>query len=425
LSEDGFNLGSRNFSALDLVSAGGARLGKSRAGAEEGLRTLADALVHRIQRQDLHKDYQIQTLLQHFNTLLRTERRSAARVQEERQQARFDYVQAIRRASEAAREAKTGFFPVMKPTAGESSQLAYEKAETGIVPPSRDQLREWDAVLQTVRKRLTAKSPVFRAVVTHLARVRGLDTALAFGLTAGGSRCIGRFMRLLQNEEVRRQVPLSASTWQRLETALSEKPTAFLADFESLLLALYDFRGGLEEVQFRYRDRLQPDAAGKEESLLGGNTAIDVSLFSLLVGILMLELGLKASADGTEMLAGREEIVREEPLLAYRAFLRVAAEKSGIVDGSDVSSLARLLWPMPSDWISAWTRLRAGLSALPAPRLPRLAAPGVPRDWADGCERGFMLEIEALSGAGSDLDQRLLLRMTEIQSFLDAASAAL
>jgi hypothetical protein len=36
-----------------------------------------------------------------------------------------------------------------------------------------------------------------------------------------------------------------------------------------------------------------------------------------------------------------------------------------------------------------------------------------------------MLEIEALSGAGSDLDQRLLLRMTEIQSFLDAASAAL
>jgi hypothetical protein len=79
LAEEGYLLKGQSYSAVELVAAGGSRLVKSAGAADKAMITLADALVHRIQNQDQHKDFQIKTLLHHFTGLMQGERRSAAR----------------------------------------------------------------------------------------------------------------------------------------------------------------------------------------------------------------------------------------------------------------------------------------------------------------------------------------------------------
>ncbi len=430
LSEEGFALYGRKFSALELVCAGGARLVQSPTQAAAGINTLGDAMIHRIQRQDMHKDYQIQSLLRHFNGLLQAERRSAARAREDRQQARFDYMQAIRRAGEAAREMATGTFPVLKPTSGAESELAFEPAAASIHPPSRAQLREWDEILQSLRRNFSSQSPVFRAFIALLARVRALDTALAFGLTPAGSRSLGRLMRLLQNDDVRRPLPLPAATWEQLESALVGRPTVFLASLESLVSAVYGFRPNLEEVQYRYRDRIwQDEPAGEDEAgdAFAHSGAFDESVIGLLVGVLLLELDLFPALDASPTpLPPREPGAHEDPLLAYAAFLQIAAVKERRPVRQDVETAHRLLWAMPSDAVAIWARHRIRLAkSWAAPELPRLGSVALRAGWSGGCERGFMQEvIESWGAPSGEFETRLLARFTEIQSFVDAATAA-
>jgi hypothetical protein len=115
LTEDGFAVRSGTYSAVELVMAAGTKLARGEAPAQRAMTTLADAIVHKVQQQDSHKDRQIQSILLHFNRLMMGERRSAARVTEERHQARFDYMTAIQKASQLAKGMKTGEFRAMLP----------------------------------------------------------------------------------------------------------------------------------------------------------------------------------------------------------------------------------------------------------------------------------------------------------------------
>ena len=98
-----------------MVMAAGERLARAPALAGRALQTLSDAILFKIQQQDIHKDRQVQGILGHFNRLLRGERRSAQRVSEERQQVRFDYVSAIQRAGDLVKEIQTGQFRAVQP----------------------------------------------------------------------------------------------------------------------------------------------------------------------------------------------------------------------------------------------------------------------------------------------------------------------
>lgn len=102
LSEERFSLRGGTYSAVELVMAAGERLAQG-GPVQLAMATLADAIVHKVQQQDGHKDRQIQSILSHFNQMLQVERRSAARINEERQAAGFDYMGAIERAGRLAR----------------------------------------------------------------------------------------------------------------------------------------------------------------------------------------------------------------------------------------------------------------------------------------------------------------------------------
>jgi hypothetical protein len=114
LTEEGFALQGGTYSAVELVMAAGSKLSKAQGPVHRAMTTLADAIVHKVQQQDGHKDRQIQNILSHFNRLLQGERRSAARVTEDRQQARFDYMSAIQKASQLAKGMQTGEFLTMQ-----------------------------------------------------------------------------------------------------------------------------------------------------------------------------------------------------------------------------------------------------------------------------------------------------------------------
>lgn len=440
LCAEGYNLPGGRYSALEMVAAGGARLVTAPSQMDKTLNTLSDALIYRIQKQDQHKDYQIQVLLNHFNGLLQGERRSAARVSAERKQARFDYMEAIQRASKLAQDLQTGQYAAM-PSPDEKVETAKQAPEASadssdvLVKPkaeefSREVLEEWDATLQTVRRKLTAKSPVFKSMVAQIAKVRSLDTCLSYGLTPGGSRCIGRLSRLVQGDDFFARLGLSSATGISVQSALNSGDAVYLASLESLICAIYGFRGKLENVQFRYRDRIEHPAQtmgqegegqGFQTQLWGDESALDEAGLGLLMGVMGLEE--QALLQEKSVKAGRGPAPVGDPFTAYSAFLAVCLAKTGQIPGRDPVASRHFLRSMDEETQANWYarrvsfRVKLGRSAVIIPTLRNHPLrPG----WFLGCERGYMKEIkEVIERSGADLDRQLLMHFTEIQGNLD------
>jgi hypothetical protein len=455
LCTQGYSLPGGNYSALEMVSAGGAKLVHVPAHADRTLTTLADALIFRIQKQDQHKDHQIQVLLNHFNGLLQGERRSAARVNAERKQARFDYMDAIQRASKLAQDLQTGQYAAMQPPTGSVAAQTLNSPEIpgradpvadsllgsldgveSLVKPkaeefSREVLAEWDATIQTVRRRLTAKSPVFKSMVAQIAKVRSLDTCLSYGLTPGGSRCIGRLSRIIQGEEVFGRLGLSAPIAVSVQAALGAGDAVYLSSLESLVSAVYSFRNNLENIQFRYRDRISDLAPGGSREnepgrgeVWGDESALDDAGLGLILGLMGLEE--EALSQEKSVKAGRGGTSVGDPFTAYAAFLWVCQARTGQLPGRDPVAARHFLRGLDGEVKSQWYSRRGAFRAklgIKAAILPGLQESPLRSGWYLGCERGYMKEIkEVVERSGGDLDRQLLIYLTEVQTHLDRLS---
>jgi hypothetical protein len=536
LTEEGFALQGARYSATELVMAAGSRLAKAQGPVDRALTTLADAIVHKVQQQDGHKDRQIQSILSHFNRLLQGERRSAARVTEDSRQARFDYMTAIRKASDLAKGMQTGEFAAMRP--GDAGALPVPPPRssakllednrfdagdqaltfTGIEPaaPSRlpaaplAELREavaalrepavavrpapssasapgsdrahepatpaavivggisareyenllasWDALLGRARKKLTTRSPIFKSLASQLAKVRALDTCMAYGLTPAGGRAAGRLAKLLQGEDLRRRLGLSEAAAEGLEEAFSMDYPGFLASIEALIAVTYDFRPVLPSVQFRLRDRLPSSRPGMVDirpSALAGRAAdgrettmwadageLDEVALRLMLGSILLGMELaggrphgheapRFGADGKLAFPeqGLSALGNSDPFLAFCTLLWRGKESGRPVFPVDPEAgLMRLLRLSPEDKLAMKAKYQAwiGADGKASPLIPGLGEAKLREGWRRGFERGYMAEIQAVFDAeGGALEARLLERLTAIQTDIDQASGVL
>lgn len=464
LAEEGFAVQSSTYSAVELVMAAGARLAKSSGPVERAMTTLADAIVHKVQQQDTHKDKQIQSILGHFNRLLEGERRSAARVTQDRQQARFDYMTAIQKASQLARGMQTGQFAAMvageteaRP-AGLGKRGEASKEDAHFSTPTRpaaallaglsateyeNLLGTWDALLSRIRKKLTTKSPVFKSLASQLARVRSLDTCLAYGLTPAGGRVTGRLAKLIQSEELRSRLGMSPETAEAMEDAFSMDYPAFMASLESLIATLYEFRPGQQSVQFRFRDRTSASGssmkAPRSEGAEDRDGELDEVLLRLLMGAILLAhemVAMGGSAPNSQFrpdgklrfpdAAGLASLGHSDPFLTYCAFLWAAKKTLTEAPISDLDTSLALMSRLTPEWRDAMARKYRELKSASVKQklVPGLADTMVRNGWEHGFERGFMAEVrsvvdDAIGGMG--LDGRLLELLTGIQADIDRA----
>src|SRR5690606_15948942 len=351
LCDEGFALQGATYSAVELVMAAGSRLPGGGA-SQRAMSTLADAILHKVQMQDGHKDRQIQSILSHFNRLLQGERRSAARVTQDRRQSRFDYMTAIERAGRLARGMHAGRTASL-PTGSENAPAPVAHAslepvaEAGAAsplatagsPPSMPaavvlaritageyeaMLKEWDGLLGRIRRKLTARSPVFKSLVSQLAKVRALDNGLAYGVTPIGGRVANRLARLIQSGELRTRLGLTEETADAFEEALSMSYPGFLASVESLIAAMYHDKRELQDIQFRLRDRLPAarpgspgsegevsgpgaDSAGRETTMWADGGELDEVALRLATGTILLAFDL----------SGSSALGDSDPFLAY------------------------------------------------------------------------------------------------------------
>ncbi len=541
LTEDGFSLQGSKYSAVELVMAAGAKLAKGQGQVERAMTTLADAIVHKVQQQDGHKDRQIQSILSHFNGLLQGERRSAARVTEDRQQARFDYMTAIQTASHLAKGMQTGEFLAMRagdteartaiagkaalpalpainamPAPRSSARLLEDNrfdagdqafrfhtletpapavpaqsprlpvapldairdavtaisgagtsaspAPVEVAPMGIDRGREpsspaaavvggisareyesllstWDTLLGRVRKKLTTRSPIFKSLASQLAKVRALDTCLAYGLTPAGGRANARLAKLFQGEELRTRLGISEVTAASLEEAFSMDYPGFLASAESMIAAVYGFRPGLQNVQFRLRDRLpsvrpglvdmRPGAAaaglqggagdGRETTMWADAAELDEVALRLLLGCIQLGAEMSGAAVGTAAAIGNSD-----PFLAYGLLLWRAKGDQAAFPADPEATLMRLLRLSPEDKPGMRSRYARwiGPGNQPSPIIPGLGGTRVREGWRRGFERGYMGEIQAVfdeQETGASLESRLLELLTNIQMDIDKA----
>jgi hypothetical protein len=562
LTEEGFALRGARYSATELVMAAGSRLAKSELPIDRALATLADAIVHKVQQQDGHKDRQIRSILGHFNSLLQGERRSAARVIEDRQQARFDYMSAILKAGELAKGMQTGEFRALAPGfdaaapaplprssarlladnrgtdregpgegEGEGDQkdrrfdagdqaLAFrglEPAGPSLAPavpprlpvdalggpslpphsesitdklpilapaasaPGADRGREpslpaamlvgaisareyetlltgWDALLTRARKKLTTRSPIFKSMAAQLAKVRSLDTCLAFGLSPAGGRAAGRLARLLQNEGVHARLGLPAALAEGLEDAFSMDYPGFMASMEALIATVYGFPPLLQDVQYRLRDRLPPArpglvdmrpvpqagfSDGRETTLWADASELDDVVLRLLMGVVQLAVELSGArlgaddaprfgADGKMAYppAASAALGNSDPFLAYCTLLwrgKAAGHTDYLADLE--SNLMRLLRLDAEDKLAMKAKYQAwiGPAGRPSPLIPGLGDLRPREGWSRGFERGYMSEIQKAfdSAEAGSLDRILLELMTGIQADIDKAGAVL
>jgi hypothetical protein len=495
LTEKGFALQGGSYSALELVTAAGLRLARSPETAERAMATLADAILHKVQQQDSHKDQQIQSILSHFNNLLKGERRSAARVTEDRQQARFDYMSAIQRAGQIARDIQTGQFKALvdpdaaKPARNKEPPRAQEAPERKPSPVARAEgarplgplgappavpeplpaaavvarltpeeyeglLAEWDDLIGRLRKKLSAKSPVFKSLVSQLAKVRALDTCLAYGLTPGGGRCTGRLVKLIQHEETRLRLDLAPVEAETLEEAFSISYHGFLASLESLIAVLYEFPTGLQNLQFRLRDRkglLIPGGMraesvgdGRETTMATEGSEIDEPMLKLILGSILLarEANLALGASGAEEAvsapfrsdgrllfpAGADgaSIGEANPFLAYCALLWVGKQTLGDAPVGDLETALMLMIRLTPEWrVSLLRKYRELAEEGKRDRsLPALGGLTLRPGWEKGFEKGFMAEVGALfaaEGSETHFDRRLLELLTGLQTDIDKA----
>ncbi len=439
LCTEGYVLPGGKYSALEMVAAGGARLMNAPHHADKTLTTLSDAMVYRIQRQDQHKDHQIQVILNHFNQLLRSERRSAARISAERKQARFDYMEAIQRASKLAQELQTGTQPAMQAPKGSMTpnpEIVPPEPETLVKPKaedySREVLAEWDATIQMVRRRLSAKSPVFKSMVAQIAKVRAIDTCLSYGLTPGGSRCMGRLSRLAQSEDLFSRLEMPVGSGSLVQVALGSGEAHYLSSLESMVTAIYGFRGGLENVQFRYRDRIfageappstgveQLDSSEMKTPVWGEESALDESGLGVILGVIAMEEEALAQESGT---GERKDATFGDPFTAFLALLSVLRERNPKLPAKDTHALRHLLRALDSETKAKWHARRNALRSQlgrQAVVIPVLHGTPLRPGWYLGCERGYMKEVkETGERAGGDFDRNLLMFCTEVQSHLD------
>lgn len=557
LTEEGFALRGSRYSATELVMAAGARLAKVEGPIDRALTTLADAMVHKVQQQDGHKDRQIRSILEHFNLLLQGERRSAARVLEDRQQARFDYMSAIRKAGELAKGMQTGEFlalapgePEAKPalaprsspklleaarfdagdqalsfrslapaspslvdapprlptTPFEEASVEFAAAEataagtSAIEPPALEKstlgkpivhpplgepalpaavvvgqissreyeslLADWEALLGRVRKKLTTRSPLFKTLAAQLAKVRALDTCMAYGLTPAGGRAASRLARLLQGEGMHIRLGLPSGLADALEDAFSLDGPGFLASLEALIVTVYGFRPVLPEVQFRLRDRLPSPrpgmvdmrprvtagfSDGRETTLWADAAEIDEVALRLIMGAIQLAMELSGTRmvaqepprfgeDGRPTYAGAAPALgNSDPFLAYCALLwRAKSSGSGAQAPGFPSAdflddleahLLRLLHLTPEDKLALKAKYMVWLGAdgKPSPLIPGLGDTRSREGWGRGFERGYMAEIQRIfdTAAPAELERRLLELLAGIQADIDKACSSL
>ncbi|MDB5048175.1 MAG: hypothetical protein JWO30_1246 [Fibrobacteres bacterium] len=523
LTEDGFALQGSTYSAVELVMAAGAKLAKGHGPVDRAMTTLADAIVHKVQQQDSHKDRQIQSILSHFNRLLQGERRSAARVTEERQQARFDYMTAIQTASNLAK-GMTGQFPAMQPGSDAARPILAPRAPARLpetlqpvalspqssVPPvfpilvdtdrsplhhqrlvavaSSDPnyhtlplpplpaaavvgrisageyealLGTWDGLLGLLRKKLTTKSPTFKSLASQLAKVRALDTSLAYGLTPAGGRATSRLGKLIQSEELRGRLGVPADIAEAMEDAFSMDYPGFLASMESLIGALYEFRPDLHSLQFRLRDRLptarpglvdmgrnafsRGDAAdGRETTMWADAAELDEVALRLLMGCILLGVEMAGGLTGSKSVAqfhtdgslrfpsaaGLSALGDSDPFLAFCTLLWACKNTLGAASTGDLETSLMLLIRLTPDERQAMKgkyREWIGSGNKPAALVPGLGETRVREGWLRGFERGFMAEVKTLydETEGSMLEGKLLELLTVIQTDIEKASGIL
>ncbi len=561
LTEDGFALQGGTYSAVELVMAAGAKLAKGEAPVQRAMTTLADAIVHKVQQQDSHKDKQIQSILSHFNRLLLGERRSASRVTEERQQARFDYMTAIQKASQLAQGMQSGQFPAMLsgetaarpvlapraspkamdakrgPVAGLSAEsmgvpaapgapllsaaadpaalpanaeaaaapsispampvsapdddrspLHKQRMKVSAASAARDPgyhllplpplpaaavvgrisageyetlLGVWDLLLVRLRKKLTTKAPAFKSLASQLAKVRALDTSLAYGLTPAGGRAASRLAKLIQSEELRGRLGVPADIAEGMEDAFSMDYPGFLASIESLIGAMYEFRPILHSVQFRLRDRMPAvrpglvdmgrnsqskgdGADGRETTMWADAAELDEVALRLLLGCILLGLEMAGGLNGSKSVPqfqtdgklrfpsaeGLSALGDSDPFLAFCTLLWVGKKTIGVASPGDMETNLMLLIRLTPDERQAMKkkyREWIGTGNRPAPLMPGLGGTRVREGWLRGFERGFMAEVQALydETEGSLLEARLLDSLTAIQSDIENASGML
>ncbi len=420
LSRQSYRLGSQNLTALEMVLAGGYRLakdGRNRSDLMAGISTLGDALLHQVQIQDTHKDLQIQKILHNFNRLLREERRSAMRINEDRQ---------VERA-----EASN-----LRPVIAEGA-VEFQTADYG------PYLTEWDDLVDGIRRRLTSKSPAFRNLVAQLAVVRSLDTCMLYGLTPPGSRCVSRLARLFQDEETRERLQIRSEDWERLEDKLAGGQAGLFSSLEALLGALYGFEPVLHSTRFRLADRvkdhlngsiahsdsaatvyLERDStrqagAGREYSNGDEGDGLDVALLRVVAEILLLQDVAQSN--------GSDEV--DDPYGKFLAYLLIYREQMGRTPFNDPATLVRRLNPLPPVWEDS---LQAHYLAIQQKHAQRHLIPSpthisLPSGWRRGFELGYMSEIKTLfdEALPEDLHQKLLDHITGRQVFLDKASQRL
>lgn len=538
LTEDGFALQGGKYCAVELVMAAGSRLARAQGPVQRAMTTLADAIVHKVQQQDGHKDRQIQNILSHFNRLLQGERRSAARVTEDRQQARFDYMSAIQKASQLAKGMQTGEFltmqsgdvvarPMLAPKSSarllEAQRLAaapspplsaaalVQDIASGSLPavkapkpadsdpfvhqgpmhPLRNVselppppmpaavvvggiaaqeyealLGAWDVLLGRLRKKLTVKSAAFKLLATQLAKVRALDNSLAYGLTPAGSRATSRLAKLIQSEELRRRLGVPADIAEAMEDAFSMNYPGFLASLESLIGTLYGYKPGLQNIQFRLRDRMPAVRPGlvdmgramakangspfpenrmesMETAMWADAAELDEAALRLLLGCILLGLEMAGGilgAPGTRLVpqfqpdgklrfpdaAGLHALGDSDPFLAYCTLLWSGRNTLGSADPADLeTNLMLLIRLSPEDRERMKTRYREwiGTGNRPAPLVPGLGSTNVREGWRRGFERGYMAEVASLydTTEASVLEARLLEALMGIQGDIDNA----
>ncbi len=465
LTAEGFALQGGTYSAVELVMAAGAKLSRAEVSVERALETLSDALVHKIQQQDAHKDQQIQSILGHFNQLLQGERRSAARVTQDRQQARFDYITAIQRASQLAKGMKTTQMPALSALTApqDESTQAFQLPPPGLpaaaviagisVEEYENQLSAWDGLLGRIRKKLSAKSPVFKSLASQLSKVRALDTCMAFGLTPSGGRCANRLARLLQSEEVRVRLGLPIPVAEAIQEAFGMDYLVFQASLECLVESLYNFQPDFKTSRFRLRDR-KPDSrmglvAGRE-GLDGRDTihfsdggGIDEVLIKIFLGTLFLGHEMMTTRgkgtvaqfdlDGSLRFPSSESLSTlgySDPFLTYCAFLWASKQTLMQAPIDDLETALTLMSRLTPEWRHAMVRKYAEISGsfkssrlIPRPRNLELRT-----GWVSGCEKGFMSEVKGVyeqSQGASGLEARLLELLTDIQPTVDKACEAL
>jgi hypothetical protein len=334
-------------------------------------------------------------------------------------------------------------------------------------------LGAWDVLLVRLRKKLTVKSATFKSLASQLAKVRALDNSLAYGLTPAGSRATSRLAKLIQSEELRMRLGVPADIAEAMEDAFSMDYPGFLASLESLIGTLYGYNPGLQNIQFRLRDRMpsvrpglvdmgrviakangsrvpENRMEGIETTMWADAAELDEVALRLLLGCILLGLEMAGGilgaggspgspiapqfqSDGKLRFpdaAGLQALGDSDPFLAYCTLLWAGKKTLGSADPADLeTNLMLLIRLSPADREAMKLKYREwiGTGNRPTPLVPGLGNTNVREGWRRGFERGYMAEVASLyeTTEASVLEGRLLEALMGIQNDIDNACEAL